>query len=110
MSRNYAKEYEWSKTKYTRILGDIDRELAEKLKEKLKEENKSIASWITECASQYLNMKKVWAIIDLYSYEPIKCFDTSQDAIDYFRSFDYEKFLLTHNKDNFILDTIYIKK
>lgn len=55
MSRNLKKEYEWSKTKYTRILGDIDKDLAENLKEKLKKENKSIASWITECAKEYLN-------------------------------------------------------
>lgn len=56
MSRNLKKEYEWSKNKYTRILGDIDKELAEKLKEQLKKENKSIASWITECAEKYLKI------------------------------------------------------
>ena len=54
MERNTKKEYEWSKQKYTRILGDIDKELGEKLKEKLKTENKSIASWITENAKKYL--------------------------------------------------------
>lgn len=54
MSRNYEKERKWAKTKYTRILGDKDKELAEELKSKLKEENKSIASWITECAKKYL--------------------------------------------------------
>ena len=58
MSRNIKKEYEWSKQKYTRILGDIDKQLAEELKNKLKEENKSIASWITECAKEYLKNKK----------------------------------------------------
>ena len=58
MSRNIKKEYEWSKQKYTRILGDIDKQLAEDLKNKLKEENKSIASWSTECAKEYLNEKK----------------------------------------------------
>ena len=47
MSRNIKKEYEWSKQKYTRILGDIDKQLAEELKNKLKEENKSIDIWIT---------------------------------------------------------------
>ena len=30
MSRNYEKEYNWSKQKHTRILGDIDKDLAEK--------------------------------------------------------------------------------
>lgn len=59
MSRNTKKEYEWSKQKYTRILGDIDKQLAEDLKSKLKKENKSIASWITECAKEYLNKKEV---------------------------------------------------
>ena len=54
MKRNTKKEYEWSKQKYTRILGDIDKELGEELKEKLKSENKSIASWITENAKKYL--------------------------------------------------------
>ena len=59
MSRNIKKEYEWSKQKYTRILGDIDKQLAEDLKNKLKEENKSIASWITECAKEYLDKKEL---------------------------------------------------
>ena len=54
MERNTKKEYEWSKQRYTRILGDIDKELGEELKEKLKSENKSIASWITENAKKYL--------------------------------------------------------
>lgn len=54
MERNTKKEYEWSKQRYTRILGDIDKELGEELKEKLKSENRSIASWITENAKKYL--------------------------------------------------------
>ena len=53
MNRNTKKEYEWSKQKYTRILGDIDKELGDELKEKLKNEGKSIASWITDCAKKY---------------------------------------------------------
>ena len=52
--RNYKKENEWSKKKYTRILGDIDKQLGEELKAKLKEQNISIASWITENAKKYL--------------------------------------------------------
>lgn len=54
MSRNIKKEYKWSKQKYTRILGDIDKELGDELKDKLKNEGKSIASWITENAKKYL--------------------------------------------------------
>ena len=54
MARNYKKENEWAKTKYTRIFGDIDKELGIELKQKLKSEGKSIASWITENAKKYL--------------------------------------------------------
>lgn len=54
MARDTKKEYEWNKRKYTRVLGDIDKELGDELKEKLKEEGKSVASWITENAKKYL--------------------------------------------------------
>lgn len=52
--RDYKKEREKAKEKYTRILGDIDKKLGEELKQKLKEENISIASWIAENARKYL--------------------------------------------------------
>ena len=54
MSRNYQKESEWAKTKYTRILADIDKKLGIELKEKLKNDGKSISGWITENAKKYL--------------------------------------------------------
>lgn len=54
MARDIKKEYQWSRQKYTRILGDIDKELGDKLKEKLKKEGKSVASWITDNAKKYL--------------------------------------------------------
>ena len=54
MSRDYKKEHEWSKTKYVRILGDIDKDLGVELKETLKKEGKSIATWISENAKKYL--------------------------------------------------------
>ena len=57
MARDIKKEKEWAKAKYTRILGDIDKELGDELKEKLKKENKSIAGWITENAKKYLKKK-----------------------------------------------------
>ena len=57
MARNTKKEYEWNKKKYTRILGDIDKELGEALKEKLRQEKKSVASWITSNAEKYLKEK-----------------------------------------------------
>ena len=40
MARDTKAEYKWAKQKYTRILGDIDKELGDALKEKLKEEKK----------------------------------------------------------------------
>ena len=55
MARDIKKEKEWAKTKYTRILGDIDKELGDELKDKLKKEGKSIAGWITDNAKKYLN-------------------------------------------------------
>lgn len=55
--RDYKKENEWAKTKYTRILADIDKELGDKLKAKLKEKNISIASWISDNAKKYLKKK-----------------------------------------------------
>ena len=57
MARNYEKERLWAKNKYTRILADIDKDLAKELKDKLKNDRKSIAEWITENAKKYL--KKV---------------------------------------------------
>ncbi len=54
MSRNIKKEYEWNRKRYTRILGDIDKELGNELKEKLKNEGKSVSGWITENAKKYL--------------------------------------------------------
>ncbi len=54
MMRNTKKEYEWSKTKYTRILADIDKDLGNELKKKLKQDGISTASWITENAKKYL--------------------------------------------------------
>lgn len=57
MARNYEKERLWAKTKYSRILADIDKDLAKELKDKLKNDGKSVAEWITENAKKYL--KKV---------------------------------------------------
>ena len=54
MARNLEKEAEWLKEKYIRIDARIDKSLGTALKDKLKTENKSIASWITECEKKYL--------------------------------------------------------
>lgn len=58
MGRNIQKEKEWAKTKYIRILGDIDKELGEELKKQLNVDGISIASWITSNAKRYLDEKK----------------------------------------------------
>ena len=58
MGRNIQKEKEWAKTKYIRILGDIDKELGEELKKQLNIDGISIASWITSNAKRYLDEKK----------------------------------------------------
>lgn len=53
--RNYKKENEWKKKKYIEIRANIDKELANKLKDKLKYKGKTIASWIRDSATSYIN-------------------------------------------------------
>lgn len=57
MSRNYKKERKWQLRKYNEIRANIDRKLGLQLRQKLKEEKKTIASWITEHAENYVNQK-----------------------------------------------------
>ena len=54
--RNIKKEYKWSKTKYERIVADIDKELGIQLKTKIKNDSnyKSIADWVSVNAKKYL--------------------------------------------------------
>ena len=54
--RNYENEAEWQRKKYDSIRAYIDKDLGYKLREKLKKENKTIASWITESAREYLGI------------------------------------------------------
>ncbi len=54
MARDYQREMNWRKDKYTRIDCFIDKNLGEDLKEKLKKNHKSIAMWVTENAEEYL--------------------------------------------------------
>ena len=54
MARNFEKEDIWAKEKYERINARIDKNLGLKLKEQLKKEGRSLASWITENAKNYL--------------------------------------------------------
>ena len=42
MARNYEKERLWAKNKYSRILADIDKDLAKELKDKLKNDGNEI--------------------------------------------------------------------
>lgn len=53
--RDYTKESNWQKKKYTLIHGYIDKDLGDSLKTKLKRENKTIAGWIRDCAEYYLS-------------------------------------------------------
>lgn len=55
--RNIKKEKEWAKTKYARVLADINKSLALELKSKLKKEGKSIAEWISGNAEKYIKNK-----------------------------------------------------
>ena len=52
--RNYQKEAEWSKERYTRLEIRIEKELGQQLKEKLKKENISIAEWTRKNAEDFL--------------------------------------------------------
>lgn len=57
MSRDYKKEREWQLKKYDEIRAKIDKNLGTELRKKLKENDKSIASWLSECAIKYLKQK-----------------------------------------------------
>lgn len=57
--RNYQNEINWRKQKYIEIRAYIDKNLAEKLKQKLEKNQKSLASWITEKASEYLHTEEM---------------------------------------------------
>lgn len=52
--RNYKKEAAWQKSKYTRLLADIDKEIADAFKEKLKEKKIPYASWLKEQIEAFL--------------------------------------------------------
>lgn len=53
--RNYKKENEWQKEKYTIIKGYLSKTMGSLFKMKLKNENKTISSWISENVTKYLN-------------------------------------------------------
>ncbi len=55
MARNYKKENEWQKNRYELISGRIEKETGKKLRIKLKKENLSVAKWIFQNATKYLN-------------------------------------------------------
>jgi len=58
MPRDYKKEREWQVKKYDEIRANIDKELGTELRAKLKKNNKTIASWMTENANEYLKEKE----------------------------------------------------
>lgn len=108
--RNYEKEKEWAKNKYSRVLADIDKELAENLKAQLKKENKSIASWITENAVKYLDMERTYDIVDLDKQGKVKRFKDSEELLTYLKNNEHIEFLIRKDKDNYIIDFGYAKK
>ncbi len=52
--RNYENESKWQKEHYCLIKAHINKELGEDLKQTLKAQQKTIASFITESAENYL--------------------------------------------------------
>lgn len=52
--RDYQKENEWAKQRYTLIKAHIDKKTGDALKKKLQKNKTSIASWIRENAIEYL--------------------------------------------------------
>lgn len=56
--RNYKKENERSKELYERIEAKIDKNIGKELKRLVKKDGISLATWITESALVYINVKK----------------------------------------------------
>lgn len=54
MARNYQKENEWKREKYTRLTAFLDKEYAEDFREKLKKENKLFTAWLREQIDNYM--------------------------------------------------------
>ena len=54
MARNYKNESMWQREKYTRRNAYIDKDLGNDLRKKLQKNKKPIATWVKECAIEYL--------------------------------------------------------
>lgn len=52
--RNYKKESAWQREKYDEIRAKVDKQLGTQLRQKLAKEDKTISSWITQNAKDYL--------------------------------------------------------
>ena len=52
--RNYKKESEWQHEKYDEIRAKINKDLGTKLRKKLKKEDRTIAGWVSDNATEYL--------------------------------------------------------
>ena len=57
MGRNYEKEAAWAKTKYVRLLADVDKPLAEAFKQKLADNGIKYSSWLKERIIEYMDDK-----------------------------------------------------
>lgn len=54
MNRNYKKEKEWQKEKYSRIDIYIDKDLGNKFRTKLKEDNETLTGWVRKKIEEYI--------------------------------------------------------
>ena len=52
--RNYKKESAWAHEKYDEIRARIDKQLGMQLRQKLAKEDRTISSWITQNAKDYI--------------------------------------------------------
>ena len=55
--RDYVKEYQWQLKKYDLIKVKVDKNLGKKFREKLKKENITMAKWLKDRISEYVDKK-----------------------------------------------------
>lgn len=54
MARDLKKETEWRKSKYKRLVVDVDKEIAEAFLNKLQKNQKNYSEWVKEKIENYL--------------------------------------------------------
>lgn len=58
MARDLKKETEWRKTKYKRLVVDVDKDIAEKFLKRLESEGKTYSEWVKENIKKFLEKNK----------------------------------------------------